>query len=86
MDGPLATWLQRIERGVLQSTSGFIVGHHITAADAALASFLTCIQSGLFDHVPPSYLERFPALLAHQQCVLEHGPIASYLAARRGSK
>lgn len=68
---------------MLQAGGGtFLGGDQLTIGDLVVKYFLMdMITSGMFDYVPPEYVQSWPVLVAHDKAVSEHAIIKAYEAA-----
>lgn len=61
----------------------FVAGPALTVADLAVFTLVNSLTSGVFDYVPASVLEAFPAIRAHNGRVAALPRIAEHLEAQK---
>lgn len=78
-----AGWLTQWATTVSGQVVGpFVAGDKLSVADLKLFVILRSILSGAYDHIPASFLDRFPKLLALHGAVLAHPAIHAYFQGR----
>lgn len=74
------------EATLQESESGWLVGNSVTIADLKLMPLVRWFRQGILDGIPPSFLDAFPAVLAHMEKVLALPAVAAWnekVAARK---
>lgn len=82
-NGPLRVWMERFNGQVASSASGYAVDGSLTIADVWLWCFVRYFRAGHVDYVPPTYIDQFPALVAHFEHISALPKVQQYLAQRK---
>lgn len=79
-EGPLLTWLQCTSRQL--GDGPFFAGDAVGVADLKLYVALRALRRGVFDGIPTTVIDDFPALLRLLDAVAEHPGVKGWYEAR----
>ena len=81
-DGPLALFLDRLQRKLVERGGQYFADNRLTVADLKVFVWVRHLRSGNLDHVPVDLADRIaPQLVEHQRRIESHPAIQAYYAA-----
>lgn len=79
-------WLTRWAHTVSENIRGpFLEGEALSVADIKLYVILRAFMSDTYDHIPGSFFDAFPELVAHFEGVTAAPKVVGYWATRKGA-
>mmetsp|Transcript_14624 Transcript_14624/g.37276 ORF Transcript_14624/g.37276 Transcript_14624/m.37276 type:complete len:242 (-) Transcript_14624:25-750(-) len=81
-EGPMRVKMELVNSYAEAAGEGFSCGDGVTVADLSIMGFVDMIRAGDFDHVPPSYIDQFPALVALASRTAESKVVKGYYASK----
>jgi len=80
-DGPIAFFLERLQRHLLERGGEYFADRRLTVADLKVFVWVRHLRSGKLDHVPTDLADRIaPKIVEHQKRVESHPRVQEYYA------